>query len=194
MEDMKTEELTIRNVTVDDAERLLEIYAPYVERTAITYETRVPSPEEFRDRIRATLRRYPYIAAERGGRIVGYAYAGPFKQRASYNWSCETTVYVDASEHGSGIGRSLYRALEARLREQGIRNMYACIAYPENEDEYLDLGSVRFHTKLGFTKCGEFHNCANKFGRWYNMTWMEKMIADHPADPPAVLWRTGDCT
>ena len=179
MEDRKTADLSIRNVTEDDAERLLEIYAPYVERTAITYETRIPSPEEFRDRIRATLRRYPYIAAQRGGKILGYAYAGPFKH---------------ASAHGSGIGRSLYRALEARLREQGIRNMYACIAYPENEDEYLDLGSVRFHTKLGFTKCGEFHNCANKFGRWYNMTWMEKMIADHPADPPAVLWRTGDCT
>ena len=181
--------LMIRDVTPDDARQLLEIYAPYVEETAITFETAVPSEDEFRERIRNTLLRYPYLSAELGGRIAGYAYAGPFKQRASYNWSCETTVYVDRAMHGRGTGRALYMELERRLGIQGIRNMYACIAYPKAEDEYLDYGSVRFHGKMGFVKCGEFHDCANKFGRWYHMIWMEKMIADHPADPPGVIWR-----
>ena len=93
---------------------------------------------------------------------------------------------MDRSSHGQGIGRALYEELEERLKALGIRNMYACIACPKVEDEYLDLGSPRFHEKLGFTRCGEFHNCANKFGRWYNMIWMEKPIADYPPDPPPV--------
>ena len=178
--------IKIRGAALDDAAQIRAIYAPYVEKTAITFETEVPSTEEFRSRISATLLRYPYIVAEQGKRIIGYAYAGPFKQRVSYDWSCETTVYVDRSCHGQGIGRALYEELEERLKALGIRNMYACIACPRVEDEYLDLGSPRFHEKLGFTRCGEFHNCANKFGRWYNMIWMEKPIADYPPDPPPV--------
>ena len=184
--------IRIRGAAVGDAAKIRAIYAPYVELTAITFETEVPSEEEFRRRIASTLQRYPYLAAEQDGRIVGYAYAGPFKQRVCYDWSCETTVYVDSAAHGLGIGRALYEELEKRLKAQGIRTMYACIAYPEAEDEYLDYGSPRFHEKLGFTRCGEFHHCANKFGRWYNMIWMEKPISDYPHDPAPVRWPEHD--
>ena len=77
------------------------------------------------------------------------------------------------------MGRRLYEATEARLRDLGILNLYACIGYPEEEDEYLTKNSAQFHAHLGYQKVGEFHRCGRKFGRWYHMIWMEKIIGDH---------------
>lgn len=169
-------EIIIREATIEDARDLLAIYAPYVEDTAITYEYDVPSEEEFAQRIADTLRRYPYLVACDDGRIVGYAYAGTFKGRRAYDCSVETSIYIDRGCYGRGIGRLLYEALEARLMRQGITNMYACIAYTGHEDEYLTNDSVRFHERMGFELCGTFHRCAVKFGRVYDMVWMEKFI------------------
>lgn len=87
-------------------------------------------------------------------------------------------IYIDRTFHGQGIGRMLYEALEERLKAQGITNMYACIAYTEQEDEYLTNASVRFHERMGFQLCGTFHRCAVKFGRSYDMVWMEKFLFD----------------
>lgn len=113
----------IRSVTVDDAEEILSIYSWYVKNSAISFEYEVPSPEEFRGRIEKTLQRYPYLAAEQDGRIVGYTYAGPFSPRTSYDWSAETTIYVDRQLRKCGIGRKLYEALEEELRKMGVRNI-----------------------------------------------------------------------
>jgi phosphinothricin acetyltransferase len=169
----------IRNVELTDAERLLEIYDYYVKNTAITFEYETPSLDEFKARIENITKRYPYLVIERNGRIEGYAYAGVFKNRAAYDWSCETTIYIDRDARKSGMGRVLYEALEERLRAMGILNMYACIGYPEKEDEYLTKNSAEFHEHLGYTKVGEFHKCGRKFNRWYNMIWMEKFIGEH---------------
>ena len=169
----------IRNVELTDAERLLEIYDYYVKNTAITFEYETPSLDEFKARIENITKRYPYLVIERNGRIEGYAYAGVFKNRAAYDWSCETTIYIDRAARKSGMGRMLYEALEERLRAMGILNMYACIGYPEKEDEYLTKNSAEFHEHLGYTKVGEFHKCGRKFNRWYNMIWMEKFIGEH---------------
>ncbi len=169
----------IRNVELTDAERLLEIYDYYVKNTAITFEYETPSLDEFKTRIENITKRYPYLVIERNGRIEGYAYAGVFKNRAAYDWSCETTIYIDRDARKSGMGRVLYEALEERLRAMGILNMYACIGYPEKEDEYLTKNSAEFHEHLGYTKVGEFHKCGRKFNRWYNMIWMEKFIGEH---------------
>ena len=169
----------IRNVELTDAERLLEIYDYYVKNTAITFEYETPSLDEFKARIENITKRYPYLVIERDGRIEGYAYAGVFKNRAAYDWSCETTIYIDRDARKSGMGRMLYEALEERLRAMGILNMYACIGYPEKEDEYLTKNSAEFHEHLGYTKVGEFHKCGRKFNRWYNMIWMEKFIGEH---------------
>lgn len=87
--------VTIRNVSIKDAERILEIYAYYVKKTAITFEYEVPTLNEFQNRIKNTLKRYPYLVIERGGVIQGYAYAGPFVGRTAYDWSCELTIYLD---------------------------------------------------------------------------------------------------
>ena len=169
----------IREASVEDAGRILKIYAYYVDKTAITFDYEVPSVEEFRERIRRTLQRYPYLVIERDGIIEGYAYAGVFKDRAAYDRSCEMTIYLDHDVKGRGLGRKLYEALEQALKARGILNLYACIGYPDVPDEYLDYNSAQFHEHLGYRKVGTFHQCGYKFGRWYSMIWMEKMIGEH---------------
>lgn len=168
--------LIIREAAVQDAAKLLAIYKPYVKETAITFEYDVPSVEEFTHRMETIQTRYPYVVAELDGQILGYAYASVFKDRAAYDWSVETSIYLSKDSRGMGIGRALYEELERRLKKQGIRNLYACIAYPEVEDEYLTADSVHFHQHLGYEIVGEFHKCGYKFERWYNMVWMEKFL------------------
>lgn len=171
--------ITVGNAELKDAERLLEIYDYYVKNTAITFEYTTPTIEEFRGRIEKTMQKYPYLVAEKDGQIAGYAYAGAFVGRAAYDWSCETSIYLDKNARRCGIGKTLYAALEKELKKMGILNMYACIGYPDNEDEYLTKNSADFHSHIGFTQVGEFHKCGYKFGRWYNMIWMEKIIGEH---------------
>lgn len=184
---MKTNtSITIRMANPADAQALLNIYAPYVINTAITFEYDVPSVEEFSSRIAHSLEKYPYLIAEEGGNILGYAYASPFHDRPAYDWAVETSIYVDQNIKHRGIGRKLHDALESTLREQGILNMNACIAYPPEEDEHLDKNSVEFHAHMGYRLVGEFYKCGYKFNRWYNMVWMEKLIGEHLSDqkPP----------
>lgn len=176
-------EVKIRTVIGQDAAELVRIYAPYVLNTAVTFEYDVPTVEEFAERIRRIKLKYPYLAAESDGEILGYAYAGPFKERAAYDRSVETSIYVKDGHKGCGIGRKLYDALEGALKEQGILNLYACIAYPEREDSFLTKDSVAFHEKMGYQTVGRFHRCGYKFGRWYDMVWMEKFIGTHSENP-----------
>lgn len=179
-------ETVIRNVLLEDAERILEIYAYYVRNTAITFECEVPTLSEFQRRISTTIQKYPYLVVEEDGKIQGYAYAGPFVGRSAYDWSCEMTVYLDHTAQKQGLGRKLYEALEAELTDMGILNLYACIGYPVTEDKYLTKNSAEFHAHMGFSKVGEFDRCGYKFGRWYNMIWMEKIIGEHLANQPPV--------
>jgi L-amino acid N-acyltransferase YncA len=188
-------QVTIRAAQPADAGRLHEIYAPYVKKTAITFEYEIPSVEEFRGRLETVRKRYPYLAAEADGKLLGFAYAGPFKGRAAYDWAVETSIYVEETRKGQGIGRKLHDALEAALKEQGILNMNACIGCPPNgeDDEYLTMDSVRFHSRMGYRMVGEFYQCGYKFNRWYNMVWMEKQIGRHeekqaPVKPFDAVW------
>lgn len=182
---MKTDtDLKIRTACPEDAKKLLAIYAPYVTGTAITFEYEVPSAEEFSGRIRHVLEKYPYLVAEKDGELLGYAYAGSFHAREAYSWAVETSIYVRQDRKRAGIGKKLYDALESVLKEQGILNMNACIAFPEEEDEYLTRNSVEFHEHLGYRFVGEFRKCGYKFDRWYHMVWMEKHIGDHKHDQP----------
>ena len=169
----------IRSAVVSDAERLLEIYSYYVENTAISFEYKTPDLNEFRNRIENTLKKYPYLVIEENGVIMGYAYAGVFKGRAAYDHCCEVTIYLDHDSKGNGYGRALYNALEKELKKIGIINLYACIGDPIIEDEYLTKNSEHFHQHMGYTKVGDFHKCGYKFGRWYNMIWMEKIIGEY---------------
>ena len=172
--------VSIRPVTLADAERLAEIFSYYVLNTVVAFEYEPLSAEVFRERITRTTAHYPYLVAQdETGRVLGYAYAAPFVGRAAYRFSCELTIYLDPDARGQGIGSALYAALEERLRAQGIRNLYACIGDPLTDDDpYLTRDSERFHAHMGFVKVGTFHRCGYKFDRWYNMIWMEKLLED----------------
>ena len=176
----------IRDASLEDAERILEIYSYYVKNTAITFEYDVPALSEFQLRMKNIMRKYPYLVAEIDGLVMGYAYAGAFVGRAAYAWSCELTIYLDFAARKCGLGRRLYEALESALKEMGILNLYACIGYPETDDEHLDKNSEEFHAHLGFKRVGEFHKCGYKFGHWYNMIWMEKIIGEHKPEHKAI--------
>ena len=164
-------DLTIRNATLADAPRILEIYAYYVEHTVITFEYDVPSLAEFEGRMRDIMQKYPYLVIERDGRIEGYAYAHAFVGRAAYDWAAELTIYLDHDARRGGLGCVLYEALADRLKAMGV----------------LTRNSAQFHEHLGFTLAGTFHNCGYKFGRWYDMIWMEKIIGEHRPDQPDIV-------
>lgn len=176
-------EIIIRNAKLHDAAILLEIYRPYVENTAISFECETPSLEEFINRMNKVKQRYPYIVAEKDGEIVGYAYASAFHSRAAFDWCVETTVYVREDQRKAGIGKKLYVELEKLLAKQNVLNLYACIAYTENPDEHLNNNSVEFHEHFGYRLIGVFEKCGYKFGRWYDMVWMEKHIGEHKDNP-----------
>lgn len=193
--------MIIRAVTAEDAERLLAIYAPYVKNTAITFEYTVPEIHEFKARIEGTLKKYPYIAAERSGEILGYAYTGAFVARKAYDHSAETSIYLRDDMRKQGIGKRLYSAIEEISKAQNILNLYACIGYPDPEDEFLTKNSALFHEHMGYTTVGRFKKCGYKFGRWYDMIWMEKALGEHTLPPkdfikfpdlaPDILLRAG---
>ena len=194
---MPTPTFRFRLATPDDAPALLAIYAPYVEQTAISFEYDVPSLEEFRRRIADFSRTYPYLIAEdTSGRALGYAYTHTFIPRAAYDRCAETTIYLSLESRHQGLGKRLYRALEDISRAQGIYNLYACIGEPQGEDdEYLTDNSIRFHEHLGFRRIGVFQRCGYKFGRWYDMSWAEKLLGEPPEAPePFLPFPQLDCT
>ena len=175
--------LTIRFATPADAEALVAIYAPYILKTAITYEYEIPSTAEFAHRIETYSAKYPYLVAELDGTPVGYAYACPLGSRPAFDWSVETAIYIREDCKGLGIGKALYEKLEAILRSIGIRTMTAAVASVEHEDPYLTNASIAFHLRMGFTPVGTFHNAGCKFGRWYDLTWLEKAIGEYEGEP-----------
>ena len=149
--------IEIRTVDINDAEALLGIYGYYVKNTAISFEYEVPTIARFKERIANTLKKYPYLVAVQEGKILGYAYAGPFVGRAAYDWSAEMTIYLAAESRKQGLGRGLYEELESALAKMGIRDHNACIGYTDEPDEYLTKNSAQFHEHTGYIKVGEFH-------------------------------------
>lgn len=177
------ENVKIRMATEDDAAALLAIYAPYILKTGITFEYVVPTETQFRERIRHVLEKYPYLVAELGGEIIGYSYAKEFGERAAFSRSVETVLYLREDVRGGGIGRMLYTELERILKKQNVTNLYAAVAYRENEDETITHASPCFHLAMGYEKKAHFTACGYKFDRWYDIIWYEKMIAKHGENP-----------
>lgn len=171
---------SIRPATPEDAEQTLAIYAPYVTGTDITFETEIPSLDEWTGRMSNILARHPYLIAFVGDRAAGYAYAAPFRHKAAYDWSVETTIYLSPEHQAHGIGKQLHDALEQLLRAQGITNLNACITYP-------NPASIAFHQRMGYTRNALFTRCGYKLGRWLDIVWMEKHIAPHTVPPPAFI-------
>lgn len=175
--------MEIRIASINDAEAIRKIYEPYVLNTAISFEYEVPTVEEFEQRINNTLKLYPYIVLVEDGTVVGYAYAGPFHSREAYKRSVELSVYVDMDHRRKGYGECLYNRLFKMLAEQNIYNVHACIASPDGEDDNLTNDSELFHSRMGFVYAGRHEKCGYKFGKWYSIVWMDKVIKDRVDNP-----------
>ena len=161
--------MEIRFAKPSDARSLLDIYAPYVENTAITFEYEVPTIEDFATRIAKTLEKYPYLVAEEDGVVVGYAYASTYYARAAYDWAVELSVYVSQDARGQGVGSKLYDALEEMLEQMGYIHFLACISLP-NE------ASLALHRKRGYQQVAHFPKIGYKFNRWHDIVWLQKSL------------------
>jgi L-amino acid N-acyltransferase YncA len=169
----------VRDASERDAGACAAIYAPYVTDTAITFESDPPLPAEMAERIAAATRTHAWVVLEREGRVVGYAYGGPFKSRMAYRWSCEVSVYLERGCRRTGGGRALYDALLARLAERGFRTAVAGMTLP-NE------ASVGLHRAMGFEPVGTYRRIGWKHDTWHDVAWTQRTIAkgqDPPAEP-----------
>ena len=153
---------TLRLATPADADAIAAIYAPYVSETAISFELEPPTSAVMAERIAKVLERGPYIVAEVDGVVRAYAYAGRFRDRAAYDWSCESTVYVDRSLHRSGLGRATMEAVIRVARLQGFRLVIAGVTLP-------NPGSEGLHLALGFRRIGAFDGVGFKSGQWWGV-------------------------
>lgn len=176
---IKKDDLVFRFAAENDAEKILEIYKPYVENTTITFEYNVPTIEEFRERIREILKDYPYIVCEYGNEIVGYAYAHRIWSRAAYQWDAELSIYTNEKYAGNGIGKKLYGILLEILKLQNVVNVYGLVTYPNKSSEKL-------HNYFGFKKVAFFENVGFKFGKWIAVTWFEKAINPYFENPESI--------
>ena len=159
----------IRIATEADVPAMLAIYAPYILTTTYTFEYEVPAREEFLNRFRAVTAQFPWLVWEEAGKILGYAYGSLPFGRAAYRWCAASSIYLAPQAQGRGIGRKLYRALEAILTEQGYRKTYAIITSD-------NPGSLGFHAHTGFRFLAEFPDCGIKFNKLYSVVWMEKAL------------------
>ncbi len=166
---------TIRSAVEADAAALLAIYRPFVESTAVSFETVVPTVEEFADRIAKALTGWQWLVAERDGQCIGYAYGSSHRQRQAYRWSVEVSAYVHPNHHRRGVGRALYLRLLEELAQKGFCNAYAGTTLP-NE------GSVALHRGVGFEFIGVFKAVGRKFGTWHDVAWFQRVLRNSP--PP----------
>ncbi|MBI3347373.1 MAG: N-acetyltransferase [Burkholderiales bacterium] len=175
--------MNIRTATPQDAAAIAAIYAPIVAHTGISFELDPPDAPEMRTRIEKTLADLPWLVAEDAtGAVYGYAYAGRHRERAAYQWSVDTTVYVHEDRRGQGVGRALYGRLLPLLAELGYCQAFAGIALP-------NAGSVGLHEALGFEAIGVYRNVGFKQGQWRDVGWWQKALRpqDTPPRPPVAF-------
>lgn len=173
-----TTEPTIRLATTEDAPAIQRIYTPYVRETAISFERSPPSTDDLRERIEDTLERYPWLVCELGGTVAGYSYAGALRGRSAYQWSVESTVYVDPDHQRRGIACGLYRSLFAVLDRQGYCRVFAATALP-------NPASTGFHEAMGFTSIGVYENVGYKHDEWHDVEWWSRPLAGASSETDA---------
>ena len=166
---------TIRLAAPDDAEVVRAIYAPYCE-TPISFEAGPPAVDEMRRRIDKVLQRDPWLMCEDGGEALGYAYAGPHRERAAYAWSVDVSVYVRQDRRRRGVGRALYAALLGVLPLQGYVTAFAGVTLP-------NAASVGLHEAMGFTPVGVYRQVGFKCGAWHDVAWFQRPLCPPSPDP-----------
>ena len=174
--------MSLRLATVQDVPRILEIYRPYVESTACSFEYNVPGLADFTQRFLGITSQFPWLVWEENGIILGYAYGSRPFERKAYQWCAEASIYLCAEARRKGIGKKLYAALEQLLQRQGYRKIYAIIT--EAND-----ASIAFHRKVGYCHTATMPACGYKQGKWYGIVWMEKDVNtwDIPSREPVPI-------
>lgn len=167
----------IRFISADDAAAAVNIYAPYVLHTAISFEYDVPTVEQFNKKIQTITAKYPWLVCEYNGEIIGYAYGSEHRNRTAYQWSPESTVYMAEQFHRRGVARVLYNTLFEILKLQGFFNVYAGVLSTNTK-------SREFHKALGFEDIGIFRNIGYKLGSWHSNMWMQLQLMPPVHEPP----------
>ncbi|CAN5622075.1 GNAT family N-acetyltransferase [soil metagenome] len=158
--------MILRNVKIEDAAQIAELYNFYVKNTHHTFETEPLNVSEMQKRIAEISENYPYLVAENDDEILAYAYAAKYKSRLAYQHSVEVSVYVKNNVQQKGIGTELYEKLFDELSQKDIHAIIAGVALP-NE------ASIRLHEKFGFEKIAHFREVGFKFGRWIDVSYWE---------------------
>lgn len=161
--------LTIRHVRSTDAESILRIYAPYVLESSVSFELELPSVATMQQRIHDYTQKFPWLVACDGDKVIGYAYASTYRERAAYQFNVETSVYIDTNYQQSGIATQLYAALFVKLKEMNLHQAFAVITMPNEKSE-------RFHRKFGFESFAIFKEVGFKFNQWHDVLWMKKHL------------------
>ncbi|WP_295813866.1 GNAT family N-acetyltransferase [uncultured Nitratireductor sp.] len=176
---------TIRTASLDDASAITRIYAHAVADGTASYELEPPGEAEMRERMEALLRNgYPYIVAQEGDALLGYAYAGPFRPRRAYRFMVEDSVYLAPDAQGRGIGRILLDRLVEACAQRGFRQIVAVIG-----DGGEKSASVKLHRAVGFEDAGILRGSGYKHGRWLDTVFMQRTLnegADAPPDPDSI--------
>jgi len=172
--------MVIRGSTADDVPVIARIYGHAVLNGTGTFETEVPSPDEMaRRRADVLAKSLPWLVAEQGSEVLGYAYANPFRPRLAYRFCLEDSIYLAESARGRGVGRLLLAELIARCEAQGARRMLAVIGDGAN------AGSIALHAACGFVPCGRFDQAGWKFGRWLDVVLMQRSLGAGSNTAPA---------
>ncbi|MCW2541479.1 MAG: Phosphinothricin acetyltransferase [Frankiales bacterium] len=166
----------VRDARPNDATACAAIYAPYVTDTAATFELEPPTAERMAERMAAAARTHAWLVLEHDGRVVGYAYGGPFASRPAYRWACEVSVYLEVGLRRLGGGRALYEVLLPRLASRGFRTVAAGMTLPND-------ASVGLHRAMGFEPVGTYRRIGWKLGAWHDVAWAQRSIATDGARP-----------
>lgn len=154
---------------------MLEIYRPYVELNAVSFELEAPSLDAFIARVAKALAGWQWLVAERDGAVLGYAYGSMHRDRPAYRWSVEVSAYVGAEHHHQGVGRALYLELFQDLATRGYCNAYAGVTLP-------NAASVGLHQSVGFVPIGVFKSVGHKFGKWHDVAWFQRSLRNSPPE------------
>lgn len=166
----------IRLAVQNDCSSILDIYAPFVTDTAVTFEYKVPTANEFGERMAGIQKMYPWLVLETGGRIAGYAYASRFSEREAFDWSAELSIYINPEFHGKHLGKALFSALLEILKLQGFCSVYSGVCVPNVKSEAL-------HESFGFEEMAVYKNIGYKLGSWRDLKEYGLKIGDYVKSP-----------